>query len=128
MPLISLKFMKCAGCALRSLRVQFISIRHQFNFNALNWLSGWIEWITPFSAPAVPRVEPSAVAPSLTLFHFHSFNSIHFVYTQFLSLNFVSFNQTRHFINIHSITLHSLRSFINWISLTFMRYYNGKQL
>ena len=33
---------------LRSLRVQFISIRHQFNFNALNWLSGWIEWITPF--------------------------------------------------------------------------------
>ena len=35
---------------LRSLRVQFISIRHQFNFNALNWLSGWIEWITPFSA------------------------------------------------------------------------------
>ena len=39
---------------LRSLRVQFISIRHQFNFNALNWLSGWIEWITPFTFVQLP--------------------------------------------------------------------------
>ena len=109
---IELKWIDFVG--LRSLRVQFISIRHQFNFNALNWLSGWIEWITPFSAPRFLEFTSVNSIHASLLVHFPSLTSFrHFQLLQ--SVNFGTFTVYRH----HSFHYFSLRS-VTFITFTLL--------